>query len=308
MKCLYCYQESDQEFHAKCSQKFFGSAVPPEIPYSEEDLLKLAEQMIKGRATVTGVQPKLSLHIQKPDNQTAKLTIVGLWGQYILKPQSPVWPELPQIEDLTMHLAKRAKIKTADHSLVRLGSGELSYVTRRMDRKNGKKIHMEDMCQLTGRLTEDKYKSSHERIAKEIKLKSAIPGLDLVRYYELVLFSFLTGNADMHLKNFSLIMNAKGFHELAPAYDLVASALVVEGDDEELALTLAGKRKSLRRSDFELAMKTSGIPEKTINNMLTKFSKFLEPWMGFVDQSFLSEEMKEEYKTLLTQKHKQVYG
>ncbi|MEQ9298048.1 MAG: HipA domain-containing protein [Cyclobacteriaceae bacterium] len=308
MKCLYCYKESTQDFHARCSKAFFGKQEPPLIPYTEQDLLNLADQMIKGKATVTGVQPKLSLQIEKPDNEPDKLTIVGLWGEFILKPPSPKWDELPQIEDLTMHLAKQSKIRTAEHSLVRMGAGELAYITKRMDRKNGIKLHMEDMCQLLERLTEDKYKSSHEQIAKVIKRSSVNPGLDLVRYYEMTLFSFLTGNADMHLKNFSLIKNDHDYYELAPAYDLVSSALVVEGDDEELALTLTGKKRRLRKSDFYSAMTTSGLPDKTAENILNKYAKLPDTWLGFINQSFLSKEMMGQYCELVISKRDQLYG
>ena len=308
MTCLYCYRDSEGDFHTNCSKKIFGVPKPPNVPYTEEDILNLAEQMIKGKATITGVQPKLSLHIEKPDNEPKKLTIVGLWGQYILKPPSPRWKELPQIEDLTMHLAEISNIRTAEHSLVRLGSGELAYITKRMDRRDGNKQHMEDMCQLLERLTEDKYKSSHEQIAKEIKRSSIHPGLDLVRFYELTLFSFLTGNADMHLKNFSLIKNEHGDYELAPAYDLVASALVVEGDDEELALTLCGKKKRLKKSDFLRAMTTSGIPDKAAENILNKYSRLSNRWLDFVNQSFLSKEMMEQYSQLIAKKHDQLFG
>ncbi|VXD19553.1 Serine/threonine-protein kinase HipA [Marinoscillum sp. 108] len=308
MTCLYCYRDSEGDFHTNCSKKIFGLPKPPNVPYTEEDLLNLAEQMIRGKSTITGVQPKLSLHIEKPDNESAKLTIVGLWGQFILKPPSSKWNELPQIEDLTMHLAEISNIRTAEHSLVRLGSGELAYITKRMDRRDGNKQHMEDMCQLLGRLTEDKYKSSHEQIAKEIKRSSINPGLDLVRFYELTLFSFLTGNADMHLKNFSLLKNNYGHYELAPAYDLVASALVVEGDDEELALTLCGKKKRLKKSDFFSAMTTSGIPDKAAENILNKYSKLSNRWLAFVNQSFLSKEMMEQYSQLITKKRDQLFG
>lgn len=307
MKCLYCYKESTSEFHPGCSKKIFGVQNPPLLPYSSDDMLLLAEQMIKGKATLTGVQPKLSLHIEKPDNEPDKLTIVNLWGQFILKPQSPVWAQLPEIEDLTMHLAELSKIRTAQHSLVRLTSGELAYLTRRMDRNNGTKIHMEDMCQLLERQTADKYKSSHEQIAKEIKRSSANPGLDLVRFYELTLFCFLTGNADMHLKNFSLIRTDNGKYELSPAYDLVSSALVVEGDDEELALTLCGKKKRLKKSDFLRAMDSAGMSGKVAENILNKYAASSNSWIGFIEKSFLSEETKEQYKLLIESKYRQLF-
>jgi serine/threonine-protein kinase HipA len=307
MTCLYCYKESDTDFHPQCSKKLFGTPEPPKVPYTDKDLLKLAQQMIQGRTTITGVQPKLSLQIEKPDNQPQKLTIVGLWGEYILKPQSSLWPELPENEDLTMQMAQASNIRTADHSLIKLESGEFAYITKRMDRSKGGKVHMEDMCQLLGRLTEDKYKSSHEQIAKVIKLHSMNPGLDLVRFYDLVIFSFLTGNADMHLKNFSLIQNEDGKHQLSPAYDLVSTALVVKEDDEELALTLCGKKKRLRKADFLLAMKTAGIPDKAAENILAKHAALLNQRLELVDASFLSDEKKADYKTILKAKHKQLY-
>ncbi|MEB2785312.1 HipA domain-containing protein [Algoriphagus sp. E1-3-M2] len=144
-------------------------------------------------------------------------------------------------------------------------------------------------------------------MAKEIKKSSANPGLDLVRFYEVTLFSFLTGNADMHLKNFSLIRNARGDYALAPAYDLVSSALVVEGDEEELALTISGKKKRLKKSDFYSAMKVSGIPDKTADNILNKFSELKQTWLAFIDQSFLSGSMKQEYKSLITSKFNQLF-
>jgi len=165
-RCLYCYdeitneQQIKQEFHQSCSIKFFGSKTPPKIEYSQGDMLELAEKVVKSQRTVSGVQPKLSLSRKKmtDDSSIERFTIVGLWEQYILKPQTELYNELPEIEDLTMHLADSVKIKTVPHSLIRLRSGELAYITKRVDRSNKRKLHMEDMCQLTERQTEHKYR------------------------------------------------------------------------------------------------------------------------------------------------------
>ena len=257
-KCLYCYQEildkefTTLEFHKSCSIKFFGKPIPPILDYSQNEMLKLAEKIVKSQRNITGVQPKLSLTSEKIIGNSAseKFTIVGLWGEYILKPQTALYQHLPEIESLTMHLAELSKIKTVKHSLIRLKSGELAYITKRVDRFKNRKLHMEDMCQLTERQTEHKYKGSHEQIAKTIKVFSANPGFDIVNFYELLLFCFLTGNNDMHLKNFSLLKNLELQYNLCPAYDLVASELVVEGDDEELALNLNGRKRKLRKKDF----------------------------------------------------------
>lgn len=317
-RCLSCYHElpeyeqrNESEkagFHVGCSRKFFGSPVPPLLPYSEGDMLKLAEQVVKSQKTVTGVQPKLSLGIEKmkKGETPGRLTIVGLWGEFILKPASIDYPNLPEIEDLTMHLAEIAKIKTVPHSLIFLQSGQPAYITRRVDRTAGEKLHMEDMCQLTERLTEHKYRGSHEQIAKAVLKYAVNPGLDVINFYEMVIFSFLTGNSDMHLKNFSLIKTSPSGYNLCPAYDMVASQLVVEGDDEELALTLNGKKKKLKQNDFVVAMKSAGISDKSISNIFTKFEKALPLWHDFIEISFLPETVKTAYHKLIAAKHKQL--
>ncbi len=306
-RCLYCYDEitneeqNKQEFHQRCSIKFFGSKTPPKIEYSQGDMLELAEKVVKSQRTVTGVQPKLSLARKKmtDDSSIERFTIVGLWGQYILKPQTELYNELPEIEDLTMHLANSVKIKTVPHSLIRLKSGELAYITKRVDRLKKRKLHMEDMCQLTERQTEHKYKGSYEQIAKAINLYVSNPGLDKVNFYELVLHSYLTGNNDMHLKNFSLLKGENKEYSLCPAYDLVASELVVEGDDEELALNLNGKKKKLKKIDFETAMKTSSINQKAAQNIFDKFKGIKTTWFEIIDKSFLTGDMKKSYKDML---------
>lgn len=206
-KCLYWYEMLDNEinYHEKCSKLFFRTKIPPTIDYTLLDIYKLGKNVIAKRVTVPGVQTKLSLNLEKVQQNESKLTIVGLWGNYILKPQSKDYKELPENEDLTMHLASIFKLEVVVHSLVRLQDKSLAYITKRIDRVNNTKIHIEDMCQLTERLTDDKYKGSLEQIDKIIKRNSTNPMLDSIYFFELVVFSFLTGNADMHLKNYSLI-------------------------------------------------------------------------------------------------------
>lgn len=314
-KCLYCYKEIDSDelttkagskgYHEKCCKKFFGKVQPPELNFTEDQILELAEQVIKSQKTVTGVQPKLSLGLSENSSEPERFTIVGLWGEYILKPQTKIYPSLPEIEDLTMHLAELSKLKTVEHSLIRLKSGELAYITKRIDRTEEGKLHMEDMCQITERLTEHKYKGSYEQIARAIRKYSANPGLNVTDFFELVLFSFLTGNNDMHLKNFSLLKENSNYY-LCPAYDLVATELVVEGDDEDLALTLNGKKKKIKKKDFEIAMKGAGLNQKVIENIFKRYKKMIPKWNKFIEASFLSESMKEEYKSMLYRKSEQL--
>jgi serine/threonine-protein kinase HipA len=311
-RCLYCYNELGEElseFHKACSRKIFGTPTPPELPYSEDQMLQLAEKVIKSQSTVTGVQPKLSLHIEKisKKDEPQRFTIVGLWGGYILKPPTKQYKFLPELEDLTMHLAEISGIEVVPHSLIRLSSGKLSYITKRIDRRNEIKIHMEDMCQLTERLTEQKYNGSHEQIGKAIAKYSANPGLDITNFFEQVLFSFLTGNADMHLKNFSLIDNPDIGYILSPAYDMVASNLVVKGDEEELALTLNGKKKKIRKKDFIEAINRFNVDNKAIENMFNKFKSSLNKWYDFIDISFIPDKIKKLYHDLIRERAAKIY-
>jgi len=306
-RCLYCYQKlnaTETDFHPACSRKIFSEPVPPELPYTEEQMLELAEQVIKSHSAVTGVQPKLSLEIEKlaDSDIPQRFTIVGLWGGYILKPPTKQYANLPEIEDVTMHLAEISNIATVPHSLIRLKSGNLAYITKRVDRRGKEKIHMEDMCQLTERLTEHKYRGSYEQIGKAIQKYSVDPGLDLVNFFEQVIFSFLTGNADMHLKNFSLLKDPAIGYTLCPAYDMVASALVVEGDVEELALNLNGKKRKLNRNDFLAAMSRFDIGEKAMENIFTRFETLIPAWIDFVEISFLPKDKKAEFIKLIQDK------
>ena len=302
-KCLYCYKELKEgqtDYHPSCAKKLYGVKTAPVLPYNRSQIGELAKRVVRSQTTLTGVQATLSLdvnHGQK--NEPDRFTIVGLWGRFILKPQTDTYRSLPELEDLTMHMAEAAKIAVVPHGLIRFDDGELCYITRRIDRQpDGSKTAMEDMCQLSERLTEYKYKGSYEQIAKLIKKYSAVPQLDLVNFWEVVVFSWITGNSDMHLKNFSLYKTPLGFC-LTPAYDLLSTQIVMPQDTEELALTLNGKKRKIKRSDFEKAMTASGLNEKVIQNMANKFGKAISKWIDLIDNSFLPNDMKREYKRLI---------
>lgn len=300
-RCLYCYkhlEENDIDFHQNCSKKIFGESTPPLINYSLEDIDSLALEVINSKITLTGVQPKISLQIKSEKGEPNRFTIIGVLGNYILKPQSSKYESLPENEDLSMHLAEIAKIKTVPHTLIRLSDNSLAYITKRIDRdKKGNKIAMEDMCQLTNRLTEYKYKGSYEQIAKIILKYSANPILDIISFFEIILFSYLIGNSDMHLKNFSLC-NKKGKHELSPAYDLLSTKMDIPKDLENLALNLNGKKNNLKRQDFENLI-VDYVDRKTIDNSYKKFQNVIPKWFEFIDNSFINQESKEKYKSII---------
>lgn len=309
-KCLFCYKPLDEneiDFHTSCSKKMFGTATPPILDFDQEEIEKLAKKIIVKSIAITGVQSKLSLQLEKNIKETPRLTIVGLYGDFILKPQSEQYAELPQNEDLTMHLAELIKIKTAKHTLIRMKTGELAYITQRFDRQNGQKIAVEDLCQLSENLTEHKYRSSIEKVGKIVHQFTENKGFEIQKLFELVLFCYFTGNADMHLKNFSLIENTSGEYQLSPAYDLLNTKLVITEDSEESALTINGRKNKLKRSDFNALAENFGIGEKALQSIYKRFQKAQPQWIECIQNSFLSSEMKQQYCVFIQEKMKSFF-
>lgn len=303
--CLFCYQSVESgEYHSKCSKKFFGTTQVPTLELDQEKLNQLATITVKQRLALTGVQPKISLSLNE-EQGNKRLTLVGLWGDYILKPQSTEYAFMPEVEDLTMHLAKLFKIETANHALIRTSTGDLAYITKRFDRVKGKKIHVEDLCQLSELLTEQKYKSSYERVGKIIKQFATNSGLDVIKYYRLVLFSFLTGNNNMHLKNFSLMHTDQGIL-FSPAYDLLNINLIFPNDKEDLALFLGGRKRKIKRSDFDQLAMSLGISDVVRDNIYKDFSKQRIKIPNWINSSFLSDEYKQLYLEIINLKFSQI--
>jgi len=294
--CLFCYQKLENQtlYHTSCCKEFFGTKNLPELQLDQTMLNQLAIQTVNRRIAVTGVQPKLSVNLSKEVGKN-RLTLVGLWGQYILKPQHGEFPYMPETEDLTMHLADLFKIRTSKHALIPTTEGKLAYVTRRFDREKGKKIHVEDLCQISEFLTEQKYKSSYEKAGKLISTYCTNKGLDTLNFFELVLFCYLTGNNDMHLKNFTLIHHPDRTVSLSPAYDLLNVNLIFPADSEELALTLNGKKRKITKVDFDKFASSLNLPEKAISYSYSKFIKANEKVEKVIQSSFLPEEMKARY-------------
>lgn len=309
-KCLYCYEPLNDEFdfHKKCSLEFFGTSIPPKIPYSIEQMADLAKNIVERSITIPGVQAKLSMSLAKEtkENSGTRLTVVGaLGGNYIFKPPSKKYPEMPQNEHVTMRIAEAFNIQVVPSSLIRLASGELSYITKRVDRTgNGEKIHMLDMFQITEAF--DKYKSSMEKIGKALHSYSENTLLDKIFYFELSLFCFLTGNNDMHLKNFSMIKSNIGW-VLAPAYDLLNVSILLPEDKEELALTLEGKKKKLKKENFINLGKGLELTDKQIENAFKRMAKNKPNALEWINKSFLSDEMQTAYKEILESRYRQLH-
>ena len=249
----------------------------------------------------------MSLIKETQETSDGRLTVVGALGRsYIFKPPSETYPEMPQNEHLTMRIAEAFGIRVVPSSLIRLASGELSYITKRVDRKDeGEKIHMIDMFQITEAF--DKYKSSMERIGKTLGMYSANPLLDKLFFFELALFCFLSGNNDMHLKNFSMIESESGWI-LSPAYDLLNVTIINPEDDEELALTIEGKKKKIKREHFDRLGEGFGLTPKQLNRIFNRFRDNKVQALQWIDNSFLSIQMKEAYKGLLEDRYARIYS
>lgn len=308
-KCLYCYELKDGkgDFHPKCAASFFGTEKAPVIPYAFDEMAELAKQVVDRSISVPGVQPKLSMSLIKEvqENSDQRLTVVGaLGGNYIFKPPTTAFPELPANEHLTMRMAEDFGIPVVPSSLIRLQSGELSYITKRIDRTEAlEKIHMLDMFQITEAF--DKYKSSMEKVGKAVGLYASNTLLDKLILFEITIFSFLTGNNDMHLKNFSLIETPSGW-KLSPAYDLLNVSIANPEDKEELALSLLGKKSRFKKADFFDYGKSLALTDKQIEGVFKRFQKFKKKGVQWVKNSFLSKEMQEKYLDLMEERYERI--
>lgn len=285
--------------------QLFGSKVPPQLQTTAEEVESRAKEFLKHRITVTGVQKKLSLHFDHKNSN--RLTIVGtLGGNFILKPPSPEYYQMPEIEDLSMNLAVVCGIKTAKHGLLPMQDGSLAYITRRFDREDYKKIAVEDLCQLSETLTENKYRLSSEKTGKTIRKFSSIPGDDVLRFFELLLFSYIIGNNDMHLKNFSFVTQNPRRIVLTPAYDLLAVRLILSAkeDPEEMALSINGKKSNLKLTDWYQLGANLKIPEKVCTNIMKRFIRSQDNLFQKIKLSFLNSELQQQFEALVSSRIK----
>ena len=307
MNCLCCGKplrtENETGWHKACIKRFFMTETLPEIDIDEQALTQLATESIQKGYTVPGVQKKLSLHLFS-QTKKPRLTLINYPSGYILKPQVEEFDSLPEAEQLVMTMADSIGISTVPHALMK-GKGQFAYITKRVDRifeKNDvKMLAMEDFCQLDLRLTQDKYRGSYERCAKIISKYSSRKGLDMTELYLRLLFSFVVGNSDMHLKNFSLIETGEGSgkYVLSPAYDLLPVNVVMPEDKEQFALALNGKKMNLRRKDFMVFADECGISRTSAEKMIGLIVKKKEVLISMCRASLLPEYMQERLCTLI---------
>ena len=307
-KCLYCYKKlganDTGDYHKKCIKAFYGTKSAPALPYRLDEMEKLAKEAVELSVTVPGVQPKLSLGWIKStleDGHNGRLTIMdALEGLYILKPQNTQYEQMPENEHLSMKLAELFKIEVVPSNMIRLASGELCYITKRIDRKkDNSKIHMIDFLQILE--LEDKYLGTMENLGKTIGEISVNTLMDKLRFFELTLFNFIIGNNDMHLKNFSMWLSDIGW-VLSPAYDLLNVKIILPKDMDETALLFGGKKKNFNKGYFNRFGEDLQLNEKQINAVYKRLFKWLPEAIQLIDISFLSEENRTSYKELITQR------
>ena len=308
MNCLCCGKpikdnNESSGWHKTCIKKFFTTTVIPEIEITDSVLEELAKESTNKGYTIPGVQKKLSLHLSK--EVYPRLTVVNYPTGYILKPQVKEFRALPEAEHIVMSMADKAKIRTVPHALVK-SKDSYAYITKRIDRvfskdSNVKLIAMEDFCQLDLRLTQDKYKGSYERCGNIIKKHSSRSGLDMSELFYRLVFSFIVGNSDMHLKNFSLIESESGSEEyhLSPAYDLLPVNVIMPEDKEEFALPINGKKRNIHRKDFLTFAAGCGIAKLAAEKMIGQLVSMEPVFIDMCCNSLMPQDMKEAFIELV---------
>lgn len=297
-------EKQDGDYHPKCIKAFYGSEHAPVLPYRLSEMEKLAKQAAELSITVPGVQPKLSLGWIKTElekGHRGRLTIMdALDGHFILKPQNAQYPQMPENEHLSMKLAELFRLDIVPVNMIRLESGELCFITRRIDRNpDGSKTHMIDFMQILE--LADKYMGTMEKLGKTIGDLSANTVLDKLRFFELAVFNYVIGNNDMHLKNYSMWLSDMGW-TLSPFYDLLNVKLVLPNDREDSALLLGGKKKNFNKEYFDRLGAVLELNDKQINAVFKRLAKWLPKADAMIDRSFLTDDRKMAYKELISQR------
>jgi len=292
-KCLSCHvleaeSKLSDGYHPRCARQLFGTPRPPEVPFRATDVTREAQKMV-GRMSISGVQPKLSvIH----DHRKHQVLVVERGGLYILKPQTERFESIAENENLCMNIASTFGIEVPPHGLLPLLDGSLVYLVKRFDRlEDGSKLQQEDFHQLLQ--IDDKYDGSYERIANYIKEHSSVPVLDLIRLFERALLFYTLGNGDAHLKNFSLLRSEEIGYQLSPAYDIVNSRLVLPEEQEEVCLSLQGKKNRLSGRDFFRLAEHFGLTRKQADNALDRLHDLKSTIEAMIRGSLLRSDLRE---------------
>jgi len=296
--CCGLLVEDASSYHPTCLRRLFDVPWPPSIPFGLNDFLSQVSHVVaRNPMSISGVQKKASVVLNQKARQ---LEIVSIGGTHILKPEADQYPQIPQVENLCMNMAERAGIEIPAHGLFPMKDGSLCYIVRRFDRlPDGTKTGQEDMKQILG--ATDKYKGSLESIGKKLLEYTANPGLEVIYFYERVVFCFLIGNGDMHLKNWSMTEPKDKQNRLTPAYDLLSTNLYISGEVES-ALTIQGKNSRLHREDFEALAKYLTVDAKAARTSLTRLLGMKDLFQQMIQESALEAERKDSLSAILSER------
>ncbi|MBU4251985.1 MAG: HipA domain-containing protein [Candidatus Omnitrophica bacterium] len=276
----------------KLIKEMFNTSKLPIIEFGLQDVSQKA-QKLAGKLSISGIQPKLSMKLDKKNNS---LISVAEGGEYILKPQTSAFSYIPENEQCCMDIASEFKIDVPPHCLLPLKDGSLSYIVKRFDRESGVKIHQEDFAQILG--SRDKYQGSVEQIGHKLKEVSTGPGYDAQLFFERIVFNFIIGNGDAHLKNYSICYKDKETIRLTPAYDIVCSKLVILGE-EDSALSINGRKNKLKREDFDKLADYLNIP---VRIRYEKFEKKLNLMETIIRNSEIKKEAQEQFIDIIKER------
>ncbi len=303
-RCPITYETCEKQRYSQKGIRQLSKSLKElhDFPYSAKEQIQKAAELAS-KLSIQGVQPKLNVIFNA---RSKSFEIVEAGGRYIIKPPHHLYEEVPQNEDFTMRLAHQFNIETPLHGMIYNIDGSLSYFIKRFDRERNQKIAIEDFSQLLQCSRETKYDSSMEKVASVLEKHCTFPLLEKIKLFRLVIFNFLTGNEDMHLKNFSLIRRDDKV-ELSPAYDLLNTTILLKAK-EEIALPIKGKKSKLTREDFVeyFAIERLGLPESVVNEVMQTFETFEADSLILLNQSFLSEQMRERYRLLIEERYKRL--
>lgn len=303
--CRICLKDVREQgdYHAGCLRTLFGAVKVPHLDIALSKLHTAALAMV-GHTSLSGVQKKISVNLTA-DRETLQVAAEG--GRYILKPQTEAFPSLPENEHVTTCLAQLVDIEVPSFGMVPLSDGSLAYISRRFDRlPDGRKLRQEDFCQLAEKSPKDKYEGSAELCARLVRKHATEPLIEVLKLYRLLVFAWWSGNGDMHLKNFSLLIDSQGIMRLTPAYDLVSTQLVIPNDP--LALPVIGKKSKLTRSTWLEFAEYCGISEKTAVRVLEKQASITAAASELIDACFLPADQKSVLSALISDRSKSLQG
>jgi serine/threonine-protein kinase HipA len=295
--CRICIRDtgSNADYHPRCLAELVDTRRPPALDLDLAELFSLASQQV-GKMSISGVQAKV---LAKLSDGQAHLKIVESGGTHIVKPQQPAFARMPENEHVTMQLARLVGIDTPPNGLLSLKDGSLAYIVKRFDRlEDGTKLRVEDLCQLAGKRSRDKYDGSAELCVRLLRKYASAPLIEIRRLYQQLLFGWCVGNGDMHLKNFAMLTLPDSRQALSPAYDLVSTVLVIAHDN--LAMPVSGKRDHLTRKAWTELATYSGLPPRAAEALVSAQVEALEPSVRLIRDSFLPPDMKQEYEAVIT--------